>query len=65
MSKEILNAEIPLCTVCETPIEGGATDRDLGLLCYECRAAAALAEVALAAVGIPSPPAHHKKHPNP
>lgn len=49
---ETLQQEIPLCSLCGDPTESGILDPSLGTLCYPCRDAAAMADVALRAAGM-------------
>lgn len=49
---EILNKEMPLCCVCETPTEADLHDPALGTICYACRQEVAAAEHVLRAAGM-------------
>jgi hypothetical protein len=51
---ETLTHEIPICCLCESPTQTDLQDPELGKLCYDCRNAAAQAEIALQASGLTS-----------
>ena len=63
---ETLQKEMPLCCVCGDPTEAEIYDPALGTLCYECRNAAAQAEVILNQVGLKTiltTPKNNHRHP--
>ena len=49
---ETLNKEWPLCRVCETPTQADLHDPALGEICYPCRDALAMADIALRSAGM-------------